>query len=151
MMTYAWHVHHHILVEPVYGGLGTRISYIMETKPAHEQALRLRLLKPIAGDLPEPVQHAGRAYAEAWRARDQARRAWDEAWRARDDEARRARDDESSLAYAEAWRVWDEAWQAYAEAGRVWDEAVKANMSGVLALHASECPQCPWNGATIFS
>ena len=29
-------------------------------------------------------------------------------------------------------------------------EASKAYMPDILALHAAECPDCPWDGKTIF-
>ena len=43
---WAWHVHHHILVEPLNGvnGLPQRRQYIQSNKPYKERARRLRLL-----------------------------------------------------------------------------------------------------------
>ncbi len=31
------------------------------------------------------------------------------------------------------------------------DTAIRDNMPALLALHAQECPNCPWDGKTIFS
>ena len=59
--------------------------------------------------------------------------------------------------YDKALRVYEKAWQAYDKAGRaqqkLWraleDELQKAE-SEILALHAEQCPDCPWDGETIF-
>ena len=59
--------------------------------------------------------------------------------------------------YDKALRVYEKAWQVYDKVGRaqqkVWraleDELQKAKR-GILALHAEQCPDCPWDGETIF-
>jgi hypothetical protein len=65
-------------------------------------------------------------------------------------------------AYAEAWKAYVEAGgayvearKAYVEAGEAYVEATKAYVEAgkapeLLALHAKECPNCPWDGRTIF-
>ena len=75
----AWHVHHELLWEVLTEPIENRAAYIRAYKPKHEQATRLRLLKPITGPMP--------------------------------------------------------------------DKITKAAME---ALHKKECPDCPWNGTTIF-
>jgi len=141
-----WHVHHGILIEWCHS-YDERAEYIRTKKSSDEQETRLRLLQPVKGNLPEEVIEAGRVYGEAERARNEAWRAYDEVKRA----------------YGEAWfkakadRAYDEAGQAYNEALRVYDEArqvyydaVNKNISKIEALHAEECPNCPWDGHTIF-
>lgn len=31
-----------------------------------------------------------------------------------------------------------------------WGKAQQENMPAILALHAQECPDCPWDGQSIF-
>ena len=50
----------------------------------------------------------------------------------------------------EARRVKNKARRAYDEACRAYDKAVIKNKSKIEALHAEECPNCPWDGHTIF-
>ena len=118
---FAWHVHHNVLIEPLTEPLSTRRAYIKEHKPKSEQALRLRLLKTVRGKLPVAYVEAWKAYDKAWKAYDEARKAYDE-----------------------VWRVYDEARKAY-------DEARMAYQKEIKALHAKECPKCPWDGKTIFA
>ena len=65
-------------------------------------------------------------------------------------------------AVAAAWKVYYEAVaaarkvydEAVAPARKVYDEAVaaarKVRDEAEVAAHAAECPNCPWNGTTIF-
>jgi len=114
MTRFAWHVHHDILVEPLTEPIKVRREFIRSSKPPHEVATRLRLLKAVKGRLPAKLVEAMKAYDEAWKA------------------------------YVKAWKAYDEALTAY-------DEAWKAAMPAILKLHAKECPNCPWDGETIFS
>ena len=121
-----WHVHHGILVEWCHS-CDERIEYICIEKPLNERETRLRLFQPAKGNLPEEI-------IETWRACDKARQAFDIARRARD----------------EAWLAYVEAYQAYDKARQAYYVAINKNMSKIKALHAEECPNCPWNGHTIF-
>ncbi len=38
----------------------------------------------------------------------------------------------------------------FVEARRDYDEAYRACAEEILALHTKECPDCPWDGETIF-
>ena len=53
-------------------------------------------------------------------------------------------------AYVEAWKAYDDSFTARAEAWKALDEACKACVSEIETLHALECPDCPWDGKTIF-
>ena len=53
-------------------------------------------------------------------------------------------------AYHEAWKAHAEARKAYAEAWKAFDEVLKACDDEIQALHKIECPDCPWDGNTIF-
>ena len=97
-----------------------RIDYIKAHKPPHEVETRLRLLKPVQGALPPKLVKAKAAY-------DKARDALDKA----------------GDAFGKDWDAYDKAKAAYAKA---YDECLPQ----IEALHALECPGCPWNGTTIF-
>jgi len=160
---FAFHVHHDRLVE-FCTDYKERAAYIRENKPADEIELRLRLLKLIPlNRLPLPLDEALKAYFEALKACDEARKAYGEARKACD-EARKACDealkayfealkacDEAWKAYGEAGKACDEAWKAYGEAGKAYDEAWKACAKYFTKLHKELCPNCPWDGKTIFS
>mgnify|MGYP001611374503 CR=1 FL=1 len=125
-MKYYWHIHHEVLLEPS-DDIGERIEYIKNNKPVEEIPIRLHLLKEVKGRLPEAYDEAWKAYDEACKAHAEACKAHDEAWED----------------YDEASKAYDEAWKAYAEAYR----ACKLEIE---ALHELECPNCPWDGKTIF-
>jgi len=136
-----WHVHHEILIEWCHS-YDERAEYIRTKKSSDEQETRLRLSQPVKGNLPKKVIEARRAYDEAQQALDKAtRQAYNETLRAFK---------EARQAYYKAARTCDEAYRAYIEAGQAYDEAISRNMSAIEALHAEECPNCPWNGHTIF-
>jgi len=93
-----WHIHHDKLLE-FSGNIDKRIEYIKYGKPTEEIELRLRLLKPVKGKLPDAV--------------------------------------------IKVWAVWEKAWAAC-------DETIQKYQSKIEALHTLECPDCPWDGETIF-
>ncbi len=43
-----------------------------------------------------------------------------------------------------------EAWAAYDKARAAYDKARENHREELEALHAKECPNCPWDGKTIF-
>src|SRR3989344_3478505 len=121
-----WHVHHTVLLEWCYN-YEERARYIRTNKPRNEQETRLRLFKPVQGRLPEAVVKAHQAYVEARQAYDKARQA-----------------------HLRAYQDYDKASQAYDKAEQALDEVLEDNTAKIEALHAKECPNCPWNGHTIF-
>ena len=56
--------------------------------------------------------------------------------------------DKARRASVEAWQASDKARQAYDKARRAYDKAQNSLL--VQQAHATECPDCPWNGRTIF-
>ena len=112
-----WHIQHDMLLEWS-NDIRERIAYIKYNKPKDQRDLRLRLMKPVQGELPAAVAEAGKAYKEACKAYYEARKTYNEAYRAF-------------------------AWKAY-------KEALKANAAVLEELHRKECPDCPWDGETIF-
>lgn len=125
MTKFAFHIHHsEWLVEPLVEPTENRLAFIRKHKSAHEQALRERLLKPVRGKLPEAVLQAGAAWRDAWDA--MVMTAW----------APRATFDAASIAYSKARAVYR--------------HALSDHRAEIEALHAAECPDCPWDGYTIF-
>ena len=132
---FAWHVHHNVLIEPLTEPIENRIKYFKKFKPKSEIELRLKLLKVVKGKLPKE-------FVEAWQEYNEARQKDVEAWQ---------KYDEALQKYYEARQKYDEIWQEYDKAWQKYDEAYKKYESQILALHKKECPNCSWNGKTIFS
>lgn len=122
-----WHIHHDKLMEWS-DDINERIAYIKKEKPGKEQALRLKLMKPVKGKIPS-------RFIKAWESYDKARKAYDKAKEVRD---------KAWEALIKAREACDKAWEAY-------NKAVEASKEQIEALHRKECPNCPWNGKTIFT
>lgn len=129
--TWAWHIHHDVLVEPLRESLEDRRHYIRTTKRESERPRRLVLLRLVKGSLPPALVAAGRAYYQAWQA---SRSAW------RHDRVQ----------YDERDYLPTPQQIAYHSALAALDTAILATMPALYLLHAAECPKCPWNGKTIF-
>lgn len=54
-------------------------------------------------------------------------------------------------AYNEAREAYDTAWKAYREAWKAYIEKKKDYMPLLEKLHEELCPNCPWDGRSIFS
>jgi hypothetical protein len=74
-----WHVHHDQLFEYCYS-YDLRVAFIKRCKDSSEVNTRLRLLKPVVGDLPCQILEAYKACVEADKARDEAYKACVEAY-----------------------------------------------------------------------
>jgi len=149
----AFHCHHDALVEYVYD-FDERVKVIKDHKPKEEQELRLRLFKLIPNDLlPGLGSPEWDAHIKAWDAHIKARDAYDKARDAYD----KARD-----AYDKAWDAYDKAWDAHDKARDAYDKVrdaydkARAEYTGKYkkefeSLHEKLCPDCPWDGSTIFT
>src|SRR3972149_6776874 len=142
-----WHIHHEVLLEWS-DDIQERIDFIQAEKPKHEVEIRLRLLKPVQGALPPKLVKAYDANAKARDAYDKARDAYVKAGDARD---------KAKAAYDKAWDAFGKDWDAYVKAKAAFVKAKAAYnkaydecLPQIEALHALECPDCPWNGTTIF-
>src|SRR3989337_3040932 len=135
-----WHIHHEVLLEWS-DDIQERIDYIKAHKPPHEVVSALGLLKPFQGALPPKLVKAKAAYDKARDAFVKASVAYAKARDAYD----KARDAfvKASVAYAPPREAYDTARDAY---NKAYDECLPQ----IEALHALECPDCPWNGTTIF-
>lgn len=118
---WAFHCHHDVLAEWCWDYDG-RVRAIKRDKPTEEQELRLRLFKLIPIDrVPSDLLKAGEAYYKAVKAFDKAREAYDKAGK------------------------------AYYKARGAFDKAVFTALPLLEELHRELCPNCPWDGKTIFS
>ena len=117
---YVWHFHHSVLVEALTEPIEARIADIKWNKPIDEQALRLRLLHLVKGQLPTAFVDASLAYHEA------------------------------RATYYGAGATYYGAEVALGKARANYYRVQVACSTEINALHAVECPGCPWNGLTIF-
>ena len=126
LLEFAWHVHHDVLVELLVEPIKYRQQDIRQNKPEEERERRLALLKPVLGILPDSVIKAGAAYA-------QAVDAYAKAWATRG----------SIAAFGKAGDVYDKAEADF-------KEVCQTEYLAIEALHKLECPNCTWDGKTIF-
>src|SRR3972149_2232927 len=110
--TWAWCLHHEVMLELLIEPYEARIAYILKYKPKDEQATRLNNFRPVLSKLPAKIIKQGKAYYKAWEARDKA---WE--------------------AHVEAWEARDKAGEAYKEALEAYREAILANTTKLQALH----------------
>ncbi len=170
----AFHCHHDKLIEWVYN-YDERVEFIKSYKPKGEQELRLRLFKLIPDDkIPgrnslkwEARDKAWEACDKAWEACDKAREAYNKAWEAYNkawearDKAREACDkareacDKAREAYDKAREAYNKAWGARDKAreacDKAWEAYLKKYQTEIESLHKELCPNCTWNGKTIFA
>ena len=137
-----WHIHHDILLEPLTEPLKNRIEYIKNNKSKNEIELRLKLLKPVKGKLPDEVIKAGEVYYKVQETSDKSWEAYYKSWEA---------SDKSWEASVKAWEVYVKAREAYVKAREAYDKILKKYSKEINELHEKECPNCPWNGKTIFN
>ena len=147
MSGYYWHVHHDVLIEWS-DNIQERIDCVKATKPTEEIETRLRLLKPVVGPLPPEWDKAAAEWRKAaaeWRKADAECAKVDAEW----DKARAERD-KVDAEWDKAAAEWDKARAECAKAAAERDKAAAEHREEIEALHAVECPGCPWEGKTIF-
>ena len=124
-----WHVHHDELVEYCYN-YDKRVEFIKERKPGDEIEARLRLFKPVEGELPEELVRAGEAVGKAEKDVVAADHACGIA---------------EAGTYEAAIGALHEANAAHSKAWVVWRQVAQNNISAIKELHAKECPDCIWD------
>ena len=115
-----WHLSPSVLMEFLAGPIEEHIADIQIRTPVRERETRLHLMQPVRGALPPAMVKAWEAYIEAGKRQTVA-------WKA----------------YIEEYQGQTKCWNTYIQAKR-------AAESKIAALHAIECPGCPWDGNTIF-
>ena len=142
---WAMHCHHDTLFEWVWDYEG-RVEIIKTEKPEKEQELRLRLFKML------PKSKMPGRGTRLWDAQEKTHTAANKAL----DAYRKARAAFSEVGAAsnKAWNactkalpIYDKAWDAYCEARAAYFHKYEKQL---LALHKELCPNCPWDGRTIF-
>ena len=53
-------------------------------------------------------------------------------------------------AYDKAREAGDKAWEAYVKTWEAYNKTLNDHKDEIDALHREECPNCPWDGETIF-
>jgi len=135
---FAFHCHHDILVEYV-TDYAARVQYIKESKPRDEQDLRLRLFKLIPDTrLPEVQAEWYKARAE-W---EKSLGEWEKAG---------AEWEKSLVEWNKAQAEWYKAFSTWNKAQAEWYKASAESEKALQELHEELCPDCPFNGNTIFS
>jgi len=142
-LKFAWHVHHNVLVEPLTEPIEDRIAYIKDEKPPKEVPLRLKLLKVVKGKLPEK-------FVEVWKTYDKVRKAWSKTYKTYVDVSMMACGEVGNT-YVEVLEKLEKLKKDYIEVENAWVDALKVYKKEISALHEKECPECPWDGETIFS
>lgn len=123
-----WHVYHYVLFDWC-NSYDEHLAYILREKPPEEHELRLRLMQPVKNikvikTYKEAIVPADKVYRDAVTT---AQKAYHELG---------VLDETNGEALGLAWEVYL--------------EATRDALAPVLALHAQECPNCPWDGRTIF-
>jgi len=164
-----FHCHHEVLVE-VIEGLTERETYIKTAKPEAERALRLRLIAIIPDErLPLELQSLVSAARAAWAKckpldddYEAKRKPLDDDYWAKckllaDDyrAKRKLLDDDyeakCKLLADDYWAKCKALYEDYEAKRKALAKAVERHMPELVALHAELCPDCPWDGRTIFS
>ena len=165
----AFHCHHTQLMEWVYD-YEKRVRYIKTQKPVEEQETRLRLFQMIPeSKLPHTKEwdaykkavnaykKAVNAYKKADASYKKAVNAYDEAGGAYDEAGgayRKIEDaqEKAEGAYKKAEATYIKAVDPYRKAEGTYEKALKAYCTSlpIEALHERLCPDCPWDGKTIF-
>ena len=128
-----WHIHH----DALFGwcsGYAERASHIQATKPSSEIPTRLRLFAPMQN----PPSALVKARAEWDKARTELGKA-------------RMELDKARAEWGKARTEWVKARTEFDKARTELDKArTEFDKDEIKALHALECPGCPWNGKTII-
>ena len=134
---WCWHVHHEELFEWCTDWRG-REHYIGIVKPLDEVPTRLRLMHWIKGELPKAVLADGQTCTVAWKAYFEAGAAC------------KAAEAEGGMTFTTKLQAWTKARLAYEDAADAYGKTIESHHDEIEALHKLECPNCPWDGTTIF-
>ncbi len=135
------HIHHDNLFEVLESfDYERRIAYIQRTKPIDEQPLRLRLLRMVLDDkVPGATEWDN--VVKAWDARKVAIVACDKL-------SVGTTGKKLPAAYWNATAVYSRATITYLHISDVYFSKHKQELE---VLHKELCPDCPWDGKTIFT
>ena len=128
-----WHVYHERLFEWCWD-VEERWKHIKDLKPPEEVETRLRLMQPVKGTL--GGEEAFSEYKKALAEHSKVVAEYDEV------------DAKAGAEYEKAHAEYTKAFVEYTKAWDAWISTIRPG--DAEALHAIECPNCPWNGKTIF-
>lgn len=114
------HCHHEVLGETLREPAESRIRYILTFKVPEEQALRLRLFRPVSQEYINSNADRQKAYADYQKA------------------------------YADYQKADADYQKADADRQKAYADRQKAHADLTVLIHDDLCPGCPWNGYTIF-
>ena len=134
-----FHVHHEVLYERCWDYEG-RKDYIKEYKPKDEIELRLRLFQPIQ-NLPQVIIEASAELNKASAEHDKASAEYDKA---------RVEYNKASAELNKASAEHDKAYAEYDKAYAEFNKVLFKHKEELEKLHNEQCPNCPWDGKTIF-
>ena len=139
--TIAWHGHHEnkCPMEYLLEGIKARRQDILAYKSHEEWRLRLRLLQEVQGTVPDAILQGVAACDRAQADVAQAATTLADCVLAQTQDAR----DQAYAACTQAIAVRNQAYAAFRQ-------TLVDNLPAILELHAQECPDCPWDGQTIF-
>lgn len=137
----AWHIFHDRLLGLCFN-YAERVDYIKVNKSAEEKPIRLRLFKMVKGELPAELVEAGDAYYRAHQKKEEAYTTLDNAHTRMMTSGSRAEFDSRQKSYGEAGQV-------DFDARMTLKTAIHTHKAAIEALHAIECPDCPWDGEKI--
>jgi len=163
-----WHPYDEILVGFCHS-YQLRIGDILGNPKMEENELRLRLLRPIGDSLPKEMVDIESMLVKTWQDMDKKWQDFIEVFKKyckvnRDYqvvlvnfEGDNYDDELARNNYLEAKEIQAQAAQAYIEARKEYDKvfgnymALSSKYKKVIDdIHNKECPNCPWNGNTIF-
>ena len=130
-----WHIHHGVLCEWT-NDIQERIDYIRKSKPQDEIKTRLRLMKPVKGELPDKFVKALEVFNIARKAyhKNFIWEAYDKTWKALD----------------KTWKARNKTWEAFDKRQEAYDKAREACKPQLEALHMKECGCKEWNGIMLI-
>jgi len=116
-----WHIHHDVLCEWT-NNIQERIAYIRKEKPANEIKTRLKLMKPVKGELPDK-------FVKALEVFNIARKAYHKSF---------------------IWEAHVKTRKDYDKAREAYDKKREACKPQLEALHKKECGCKEWNGIMLI-
>ena len=125
-----WHIHHDRLAEFALGPVEERIAWIKSDKPVDEIETRLRLIRPVQRKMSGPAFKAYLVYIHSVMVRAEAK-------------INRDTTPNGQRLFSKAHKACNRALDKF----RIYEGAFNKELE---ILHKLECPNCPWNGETIF-
>ena len=141
-----WHLHHEVLLEWCHD-YDERARYTRTNKPESEKILRFKLFKPVKGQLPKELIRAGQAYEKAWQAFYKTLQTYCKTNKTYN----KMRLQACAKAYYKTQQDHHKAMRTFFnQAKQAYKNALINNAEFIEKLHSLECPNCPWDGETIF-